>query len=58
MNNKVRLIDANKLKDVLRPYYDKVLHQSISDEEKLAKHDMLSDVMCEINEQPTIHIDN
>lgn len=48
------MIDEKKLIDTLRPYYDKVLHQNISDDEKLAKHDMLSDVMVEIKEQPKI----
>ncbi len=51
-----RNIDADKLKDKIRPYYDKVLHQNISDVEKLAKHDMISDVMFEINKQPTAHV--
>lgn len=50
----MRLIDADKLKDELRRFYNMVLDQSISDDEKLAKHDMLSDVMVTINEQPTI----
>lgn len=45
------MIDENKLIDALRPYYDKVLHQNITDEEKIAKHDMLSDVMVEIRGQ-------
>lgn len=48
------MIDEKKLIDTLRPYYDKVLHQNISDDEKLAKHDMLSDVMVEIKGQPKI----
>lgn len=50
----MRLIDADKLKNELRKFYDMVLHQNISDDEKLAKHDILSDVMTTINEQPTI----
>ena len=50
----MRLIDADNLKNELRKYYDMVLYQAISDDEKLAKHDMLSDVMYTINEQPTI----
>ncbi|MCI9142390.1 MAG: DUF551 domain-containing protein [Lachnospiraceae bacterium] len=45
------MIDEKKLIEELRPYYDKVLHQNISDDEKLAKHDMLSDVMAEIKKQ-------
>lgn len=48
------MIDEKKLIDTLRTYYDKVLHQNISDDEKLAKHDMLSDVMVEIKGQPKI----
>lgn len=48
------MIDEKKLIDTLRPYYDKVLHQNISDDEKLAKHDMLSDVMVVIKEQNKI----
>lgn len=48
------MIDEKKLIDTLRQYYDKVLHQNISDDEKLAKHDMLSDVMVEIKGQPKI----
>ena len=48
------MIDEKKLIETLRPYYDKVLHQNISDDEKLAKHDMLSDVMVEIKGQPKI----
>ena len=47
----MRLIDADKLKDEIRKYYDMVLQQSISDGEKLAKHDMISDIMFTINEQ-------
>lgn len=46
------MIDEKKLVGTLRQYYDKVLDQDISDNEKLAKHDMLPDVMSEINNQP------
>lgn len=46
------MIDEKKLVGTLRQYYDKVLDQDISDDEKLAKHDMLPDVMFEINNQP------
>lgn len=48
------MIDEKKLIDTLRPYYDKVLHQDLSNDEKLAKHDMLSDVMIEIERQPKV----
>jgi len=48
------MIDEKKLIDTLRPYYDRVLHQDISDDEKLAKQDMLSDIMIEIKRQPQI----
>lgn len=44
-----KYIDTGELKDKIRPYYDKVLHQEISDDEKLAKHDIISDIMWEIN---------
>lgn len=48
------MIDEKKLINTLRPYYDKVLEQNISHDEKLAKHDMLSDVIVEIKKQPKI----
>lgn len=50
----MKVINSDKLKDELRKYYDMVLYQDISDDEKLAKHDMLSDVFNSINEQPQI----
>ncbi|MFG6369466.1 MAG: hypothetical protein K1W16_13835 [Lachnospiraceae bacterium] len=48
------MIDEKKLIDTLRPYYDRVLRQDLNDDEKLAKHDMLSDVMIEIKRQNQI----
>ena len=48
------MIDERILINNIIQYYDMVLRQDITCDEKLAKHDMLSDIIAEIHNQDKI----